>query len=61
MMDVEEEIIVLCILEQTDMEQTVANEIERNDQWLTIKGSVINVQCSIFNVQFKRFSVVDGL
>ena len=53
---------MLRILEQTDMEQPVLINIERHDERLTIeRPSILNVQCSIFNVQRKRLRIVNGL
>ena len=62
MVNVEEEVEMLRILEQTDMEQPVLINIERHDERLTIeRPSILNVQCSIFNVQRKRLRIVNGL
>ena len=47
--NIQEEIEMLGILQQTDMEQTVLVDVERHDELLTVKRTVFNSQFSIFN------------
>ena len=57
MVDVEEEVEMLRILEQTYMEQTVLINIERHDHLLLLSLDVVDM----FDVQSKRLGIVDGL
>ena len=61
MVDVEEEIEMLSILEQTDMEQSVLVDVERHDQRLSIERRLFNSQFSILNFQFECLCIVDSL
>ena len=62
MVDVEEEVEMLSILQQTDMEQPILVDVERHDERLPVeRAPIFNFQCSIFNVQCKRLRIVNGL
>ena len=57
MMDVEEEVEMLCIPQQPDMEQTVVVDVERNDHPLLLGLNV----CHVFHRQCECLRIINGL
>ena len=61
MMDIEEEVEVFAVLEQTDVEQTVFVDVERLDERPPIKRSLLHVHRSLFRTQCERLRIVNCL
>ena len=65
--DIQEEIEMLGILQQADVEQTVLIDVERHDEIVECRQLVVERLpfkfkiVDLFNVQFERLRIVDGL